>query len=75
MSEELRINLLGSPAAFVGNEPVSGYVSVKAQALLYYLAATGEARRRDALAALLWSDVPDARLKRIYEISSLICDN
>lgn len=59
MSEELRVKLLGSPAAFVGDEPVSGFVSIKAQALLYFLAATGEAHRRDALAALLWSDIPD----------------
>ena len=43
MGEELRIKLLGSPAAFVGDEPVTGFVSIKAQALLYYLAATGEA--------------------------------
>ena len=60
MSEELRVRLLGSPAAFVRNEPVSGFVSVKAQALLYYLAATGEIHRRDTLASLLWSDVPDS---------------
>ena len=64
MSQELRIKLLGSPAAFVGDEPVSGFVSIKAQALLYYLTATGEAHRRDTLAALLWSDIPDARAKK-----------
>ena len=64
MSEELRVRLLGSPAAFVRNEPVSGFVSVKAQALLYYLAATGEIHRRDTLASLLWSDVPDRTAKK-----------
>ncbi len=64
MSEELRVKLLGPPAAFVGEEPVSGFVSVKAQALLFYLAATGETHRRDALASLLWSDVPDAAARK-----------
>jgi len=64
MNEELRIKLLGSPAAFLGSEPLSGFVSVKSRALLYYLAATEEIHRRDALAALLWSDLPDATAKR-----------
>ncbi len=45
MNEELRIRLLGGPAVFVGDEPVSGFVSIKARALLYFLAATGEAHR------------------------------
>jgi len=64
MSAELRIRLLGNPAAFVGDEPVTGFVSIKSQALLYYLAATEESHRRDVLAALLWSDVPDATARR-----------
>ncbi len=64
MSDALRIQLLGSPAAFVGEGQVTGFVSIKAQALLYYLAATGEAHRRETLAALLWSDVPDPTARK-----------
>ncbi len=45
ISEELRIRLLGASAAFIGDEPVSGFVSIKARALLYFLAATGETHR------------------------------
>jgi len=29
--------LIGPPAAYIGDEPVSGFVSVKAQALRFYL--------------------------------------
>ena len=52
MDKELRVKLLGSPAVFVDNELVTGFVSIKAQALLFYLAATCTPHRRDALAPL-----------------------
>ena len=64
MTREFKITLLGSPSALLGGEPVKGYVSIKAQALLFYLAATEEAHRRDALAALLWSDVEEATARK-----------
>jgi len=64
MSEELRVKLLGSPSAFIGDDPVTGFVSIKSQALLYFLTATEESHRRDVLAALLSSDVPDATARR-----------
>ncbi len=64
MGEELRIKLLGSPSVMVGDQPLVGFVSIKSQALLYYLAATEESHRRDVLAALLWGDVPDATARK-----------
>ena len=64
MPEELQITLLGSPSVTLGDRPVTGFVSSKAQALVYYLAATGQSHTRDALAGLLWSDVPDATAKK-----------
>ena len=71
MGEELRIRLLGSPAVSVGDQPVSGFVSIKSRALLYYLAATGGTHRRDALAALLWSDVlGDTSRKNLRDVLS-----
>lgn len=77
MSAELRVKLIGPPAAYIGDEPVSGFVSIKAQALLFYLAATRETHRRDALAALLWSDVPDRVAKKnlrdvLYNLRQLL---
>ncbi len=41
--------------------PVEGFVSRKAQALLVYLAVTGRAHFRDALAGLLWGESPEER--------------
>lgn len=53
MVSELKVSILGSPGVMLDGEPVSGFGSVKAQALVYYLAATGLPHQRDALAWLL----------------------
>ena len=60
----LRITLLGNPGVTLDDQPVRGFVSAKSQALVYYLAATGQSHSRDALAGLLWSEVPDSTAKR-----------
>ena len=60
MPPELRLTLLGGFAVTLDNQPVSGLTSHKAQALLCYLAVTGHAFSRPALAGLLWPDVPEA---------------
>ena len=64
MTKELEIALLGTPRASIENKPVTGYVSSRAEALLYYLASSGQAHRREALAGLLWSEVPETTSKR-----------
>jgi WD40 repeat protein/serine/threonine protein kinase len=64
MVNELCITLLGSPVITLGGEPVKGFISSKSQALVYYLAATGQIHSRDVLAGLLWSEVPDSTAKR-----------
>jgi WD40 repeat protein/DNA-binding SARP family transcriptional activator len=64
MAEALRVNLLGSPTISQGEQPVTGFVSSKAQALVFYLAEAGGTHTRDALAGLLWSDVPDATARK-----------
>ena len=64
MAAELYITLLGSPNVTLGDSPVTGFVSTKAQALVYYLAGTGRSHTRDGLAGLLWSDVPDATARK-----------
>jgi DNA-binding SARP family transcriptional activator len=49
MPAELHITLLGSPDVALDNRPVTGFVSTKAQALVYYLAATGRNLSRQFL--------------------------
>lgn len=56
----LRLTLLGSYEAALAGQPVRGFVSAKAQALLAYLALAGRPCPRAELAALLWGEMPDA---------------
>ncbi len=62
-TKELRITLLGDPAISLDGEPVTGFVSSKAQALVFYLAATDHPHTRESLAGLLWSDRPENAAK------------
>ncbi|HEX6387255.1 MAG TPA: BTAD domain-containing putative transcriptional regulator, partial [Anaerolineae bacterium] len=64
MASKLEITLLGNPVITLDDKPVTGFVSSKAQALVYYLAATGQSHGRETLAGLLWSDVPDSSAKK-----------
>jgi WD40 repeat protein/DNA-binding SARP family transcriptional activator len=64
VAEELRVTLFGSPSVCLGGELVTGFVSSKAQALVYYLAATRRDHTRESLAGLLWSELPDAAARR-----------
>lgn len=64
MFSSLRIRLLGAPQVVLAETPVTGFVTRKAEALFYYLAATGRMHTRDALAALFWPDTSDSRAKK-----------
>jgi predicted ATPase/DNA-binding SARP family transcriptional activator len=56
----LTLHLLGPPEVHLEGEPVTGFVSDKARALLFYLAVEAErAHRRETLAGLLWPDYPE----------------
>ncbi|MEZ4660114.1 MAG: BTAD domain-containing putative transcriptional regulator [Caldilineaceae bacterium] len=59
----LTFRLLGAPQIVSGHDPVSGFVTSKAQALLIYLASTRALHTRDALAGLFWPDMPEANAK------------
>jgi DNA-binding SARP family transcriptional activator len=59
MGEQLRVKVLGGLHLTVGGRPLVGLGSAKAKALLVYLAVTGIAQSRSALAGLLWSDLPE----------------
>jgi WD40 repeat protein/serine/threonine protein kinase len=63
-AEELRITVLGPPSIALGSQPVTGFVSSKAQALVFYLAVTGQSHTRETLAGLLWSDMPEKAARR-----------
>jgi predicted ATPase/DNA-binding SARP family transcriptional activator len=60
MGHELRVRVLGGTELAVDGRPLVGLASAKATALLVYLAVTGTAHSRSALAGLLWSDLPEA---------------
>jgi predicted ATPase/DNA-binding SARP family transcriptional activator len=61
MSDILNLRLLGKPHVSQNGAVVTGFISSKAQALLFYLAATGRPHTREALAGLLWGDMPEAQ--------------
>jgi predicted ATPase/DNA-binding SARP family transcriptional activator len=60
MGQDLRVRVLGATELAVDGRPLVGLASAKATALLVYLAVTGTAQSRSALAGLLWSDLPEA---------------
>jgi WD40 repeat protein/DNA-binding SARP family transcriptional activator len=56
----LSLSLLGTLQIALGGQPVSGFKSDKVRALLAYLAVEADRpHRREALAALLWPEMPD----------------
>lgn len=59
----LEIHLLGAPQVRCGGLDGARHMPVKAQALLYYLAATGQTHTRAALAHILWSEHGDAEAR------------
>jgi len=61
MPDALILKLLGKPQISRGGAAITGFISAKAQALLFYLAATGRPHTREALAGLLWGHMPDAQ--------------
>ena len=54
----LNIYLLGVPEIVLDDAPIT-VLSNKTEALLFYLAATGQIHLRRTLATLLWGDVPE----------------
>ncbi|MEZ4709896.1 MAG: BTAD domain-containing putative transcriptional regulator [Caldilineaceae bacterium] len=64
MPAKLYFALLGEPHVLYDGAPLTGFISAKAQALLYYLAATGRAHSRDTLATLFWDEMPESAAKK-----------
>lgn len=60
----LEFKLLGAARIFLEGQPLTlRRNSVKARALLFYLAATGAMEPRERLAGLLWSDWPEVKAR------------
>ncbi|MCB9148728.1 MAG: tetratricopeptide repeat protein [Caldilineaceae bacterium] len=64
MPAQLHFALLGEPQLLYNGAPLTGFISAKAQALLFYLAATGRAHSRDTLATLFWDEMPESAAKK-----------
>src|SRR5262245_5448883 len=60
----LEITVLGRPQIKLDGRPAAEINANKALALLYYLAATGHPHSRQALAGLLWTDLPEEAARR-----------
>ena len=73
MTARLGLRLLGKPQVHLDGQAITGFRTAKAEALLYYLAVAGQGRPREALANLLWGEMPEAKAKRnLTQILSLL---
>ncbi len=63
MTKVLKMAFLGTMDIHLDEDPVI-LISAKAQALLSYLAVSGRIYSRQALAGLLWGDLPEADARR-----------
>ncbi|NDJ77129.1 MAG: AAA family ATPase [Chloroflexi bacterium] len=61
MPDLLSINTLGGLSIVCGDQPVTDIASRKAEALLVYLAQTGQPQPRDVLAELFWPERDQTR--------------
>ncbi|HXV43167.1 MAG TPA: BTAD domain-containing putative transcriptional regulator, partial [Anaerolineae bacterium] len=59
MNGQLELAVLGKPQLKRDGQSLSDLLPVKGQALLIYLAVTGQTHSRSALAGLLWGDMPE----------------
>jgi len=66
----LELALLGRPQIILQEQPLE-ITSHKAQALLYYLAMSGQAHSRQALAGLLWTDLDEGAARRNLRVELL----
>jgi DNA-binding SARP family transcriptional activator len=72
----LQLRLLDRPEIIRNGVSVAEALSSKAQALLYYLAVTGQPQSRSTLATLLWGDAPDeAARANLRKALSLLREN
>jgi DNA-binding SARP family transcriptional activator len=59
--KNLTLKLLGSPKISLDGQPLTHFISRKAQALLIYIAVTGKLHSREMLAELFWQNMPSSQ--------------
>ena len=59
MTSRLELKLLGKPQVHLDGQPITGFRTAKAEALLYFLAVTGRLYSRERLVDLLWGEMPE----------------
>ncbi|UBF29985.1 NACHT domain-containing protein (plasmid) [Kovacikia minuta CCNUW1] len=59
--QNLTLKLLGSPQISLDGQPLTHFISRKAQALLIYIAVTGKLHSREMLAELFWQNMPSSQ--------------
>lgn len=64
MTDYPAIKLFGSPALTWNGRPITGFISNKAVAVLYFTAASGQPQAREVLATLLWTNSDDTYAKK-----------
>lgn len=71
MNQVLQLTLFGSPQILLGDQPLLGFATNKAQALLFYLAVTADTtaaqpitHSRDLIATLLWGEMTEVQAKQ-----------
>ena len=65
----LEISLLGKPIIHQDGRSLDSLVSRKAEALLCYLAFTGQSHSRQALAGLLWGEMSEEKARRNLRVA------
>ena len=79
VQSNLKIYLLGTPELYLDDKPLTG-LSLKSQALLFYLAMMRQAHSRVALATLLWGDSPEKNArasvrKALQQLNQTLADH
>ena len=64
MAASLHIKVFGAPSITLDGQPVVGFISAKAMAVIYFLAATQRPQARAVLATLLWTNSSDVYAKK-----------
>ncbi|MBV7339467.1 AAA family ATPase [Chloroflexi bacterium TSY] len=73
----LHMTLFGVPQVKLNEQPLAGFISGKAKALLFYIATNEGSASRDILANLLWADMPEQKARHslrsaLHNLRSLV---
>ncbi len=71
MESVLRLKLFGSPEVWLDEEPLTGFITTKSRALLFFLVMKPGVHGRHTLAALLWPETTEPKaLKNLRDVLS-----